>query len=112
MYPQTDVSTGADWGDDGNFIAFLDHILARPIIRLGDIDIIEVDSHEARGEDLVLDALVPLFQRVKQLGQGKGSRQGLEFLRREGARTCEIEDVELTFWWARDRTHRIFIFIF
>lgn len=89
-------SSGTDRRNDGNFVAFLYCDLIGIIVSLGNLDIVEVDSHEARVEDLGFNALVFLFQSFKEFTDGQGCRERLVLLGSEGTGTCEVEDTEVS----------------
>lgn len=55
------ISTRANRGNDGDLIAFLDYILSRVFIGFGELDIVEIDCHQARSKDFIFDAIVFLF---------------------------------------------------
>ena len=101
--PQT--LAGADWRDDGDLVTFLDGL--GTVVAFGwNVYVFEVDSNEARLQDLGLHSLVFFFQEPKELLQWQRSGKGFEGLAGVRTRAGEVEDVEVPLGRPRNRSHR------
>lgn len=89
------LSPRAYWRYDGHFIALTDLLVEVGSVRIVDIDIVKVHRDSATGENLALDAWIPLLEPSKQIARLERRREVLASLLRERRGRREVQDGEV-----------------